>query len=48
MPDGSVDRTAAGSDDQSFRISFDYTHDEDRKAAVKANVLKYKIPMFLL
>ncbi|MEO6538557.1 MAG: NAD+ synthase [Ferruginibacter sp.] len=25
---------------------FDYTHDEDRKAAVKANVLKYKLPMF--
>lgn len=25
---------------------FDYTHDEDRKAVVKANVLKYKIPMF--
>lgn len=25
---------------------FDYTHDEDRKAAVKANVMKYKIPMF--
>ena len=25
---------------------FDYTHDEDRKVAVKANVLKYKIPMF--
>ena len=25
---------------------FDYTHDEDRRAAVKANVLKYKIPMF--
>jgi NAD+ synthase (glutamine-hydrolysing) len=25
---------------------FDYTHDEDRKAAVKANVLKYNIPMF--
>ena len=25
---------------------FDYTHDEDRQAAVKANVLKYKIPMF--
>lgn len=25
---------------------FDYTHDEDRKSAVKANVLKYKIPMF--
>lgn len=25
---------------------FDYTHDADRHAAVKANVLKYKIPMF--
>ncbi len=25
---------------------FDYTHDEDRKAAVKANVIKYKLPMF--
>ncbi len=25
---------------------FDYTHDEDRKAAVKANVIKYGIPMF--
>ena len=25
---------------------FDYTHDEDRKAVIKANVLKYKIPMF--
>ena len=25
---------------------FDYTHDEDRKAAVKANVIKYRIPMF--
>ncbi|MFC4262427.1 NAD+ synthase [Ferruginibacter yonginensis] len=25
---------------------FDYTHDEDRHAAVKANVLKYKIPLF--
>lgn len=24
---------------------FDYTHDEDRKAIVKANVLKYKIPL---
>jgi len=24
---------------------FDYTHDEDRKAAVKANVLKYGLPM---
>lgn len=25
---------------------FDYTHDEDRKATIKANVLKYKLPMF--
>ncbi len=25
---------------------FDYTHDEDRKAMVKANVLKYKLPLF--
>jgi NAD+ synthase (glutamine-hydrolysing) len=25
---------------------FDYTHDEDRKAVIKANVLKYGIPMF--
>ena len=25
---------------------FNYTHDEDRRATVKANVLKYKIPMF--
>lgn len=24
---------------------FDYTHDEDRKSTVKANVLKYKLPM---
>lgn len=25
---------------------FDYTHDEDRKSVIKANVIKYKIPMF--
>lgn len=25
---------------------FDYTHGEDRKATVKANVLKYQLPMF--
>jgi len=25
---------------------FDYTHDEDRKAVIKANVLKYGMPMF--
>lgn len=25
---------------------FDYTHDEDRKATIKANVNKYKLPLF--
>lgn len=25
---------------------FDYTHDEDRKAVIKANVVKYKLPLF--
>ncbi len=25
---------------------FDYTHDEDRKSVIKANVLKYKLPLF--
>ncbi|MBN8836707.1 MAG: NAD+ synthase [Sphingobacteriia bacterium] len=25
---------------------FDYTHDEDRKAVIKSNVVKYKLPMF--
>lgn len=25
---------------------FDYTHDEDRKAVIKANVLKYSLPLF--
>ena len=25
---------------------FDYTHDEDRKATIKANVTKYQLPMF--
>jgi NAD+ synthase (glutamine-hydrolysing) len=25
---------------------FDYTHDEDRKATIKANVMKYKLPLF--
>ena len=25
---------------------FDYTHDEDRKAVIKANVLKYHLPLF--
>ena len=25
---------------------FDYTHNEDRKATIKANVIKYKLPLF--
>jgi NAD+ synthase (glutamine-hydrolysing) len=25
---------------------FDYTHDEDRKAVIKANVIKYRLPLF--
>src|ERR1700755_860962 len=25
---------------------FDYTHDEDRKATIKSNVTKYKLPLF--
>jgi NAD+ synthase (glutamine-hydrolysing) len=25
---------------------FDYTHDEDRKTTIKANVVKYKLPLF--
>ncbi len=25
---------------------FDYTHDEDRKATIKANVVKYRLPIF--
>jgi NAD+ synthase (glutamine-hydrolysing) len=25
---------------------FDYTHDEDRKAIIKSNVVKYKLPLF--
>lgn len=25
---------------------FDYTHDEDRKATIKSNVVKYKVPLF--
>ena len=25
---------------------FDYTHDEDRKATIKSNVVKYKKPLF--
>lgn len=25
---------------------FDYTHDQDRKATIKANVVKYKLPLF--
>ena len=44
-----MDMMIAQQPDTMINISaspFDYTHDEDRKAAVKANVLKYNIPMF--
>src|SRR5690606_29233019 len=44
-----MDRLMLSSPDLMINLSaspFDYTHDEDRKAVVKANVLKYHIPMF--
>jgi NAD+ synthase (glutamine-hydrolysing) len=44
-----MDRLMAQEPDMMINLSaspFDYTHDEDRKAAVKANVLKYGLPMF--
>jgi NAD+ synthase (glutamine-hydrolysing) len=44
-----MDHLMAQQPDVMINISaspFDYTHDEDRKAIVKANVLKYKLPMF--
>lgn len=44
-----MDKLMAYAPDVMINLSaspFDYTHDEDRKAAVKANVLKYKLPMF--
>lgn len=44
-----MDQLMAGQPDLMINISaspFDYTHEEDRKAIIKANVLKYQIPMF--
>lgn len=44
-----MDQLMAQQPDVMINISaspFDYAHDEDRKAIVKANVLKYKLPMF--
>src|SRR5690606_36887325 len=44
-----MDRLMLSSADLMINLSAspcDYTHDEDRKAVVKANVLKYHIPMF--
>jgi NAD+ synthase (glutamine-hydrolysing) len=44
-----MDKLMAFNPDVMINISaspFDYTHCEDRKATVKANVLKYKLPMF--
>ncbi len=44
-----MDRLMAQHPDMMINLSaspFDYTHDDDRKATVKANVLKYGLPMF--
>ena len=44
-----MDKLMAQQPDVMINISaspFDYTHDEDRKASIKANVTKYKMPMF--
>ncbi|MEO6718992.1 MAG: NAD+ synthase [Ferruginibacter sp.] len=44
-----MDKLAQQQPDIMINISaspFDYTHDEDRKATIKANVTKYKLPMF--
>lgn len=44
-----MDQLIAQQPDIMINISaspFDYTHNEDRSAIVKANVLKYKLPMF--
>lgn len=44
-----MDKLTAQEPDFMINLSaspFDYTHEEDREAAVKANVIKYKIPMF--
>jgi len=44
-----MDRLMEQSPDMMINISaspFDYDHDEDRKEIIKANVLKYKLPMY--
>jgi NAD+ synthase (glutamine-hydrolysing) len=44
-----MDKLMAQQPDVMINLSaspFDYTHDEDRKATIKANVTKYKLPMF--
>ncbi len=44
-----MDQLMLQSPDLMINISaspFDYTHEEDRKAIIKANVLKYRLPMF--
>ncbi len=44
-----MDKLMAQQPDMMLNLSaspFDYTHDEDRKATIKANVTKYKLPMF--
>ena len=44
-----MDQLMAQQPDIMLNISaspFDYTHDEDRKSVIKANVLKYRLPLF--
>ena len=44
-----MDQLIAQKPDMMINISaspFDYDHDEDRKEVIRANVLKYKLPMF--
>ncbi|TAF49301.1 MAG: NAD+ synthase, partial [Sphingobacteriia bacterium] len=44
-----MDHLMAQSPDIMLNLSaspFDYTHDEDRKAVIKANVQKYQLPLF--
>src|SRR5439155_2865741 len=43
-----MDKLMLQNPDMMINISaspFDYTHDEDRKATIKANVMKYQIPL---
>jgi NAD+ synthase (glutamine-hydrolysing) len=44
-----MDKLIAQKPDVMINLSaspFDYTHNEDRKAVIKSNVIKYKLPMF--